>query len=96
MKTFYVYILSCADSSYYVGVTSDLNDRIIKHKSRFYKDSYTSSRLPVELVYFAEFSDPNGAISKEKQIKKWSKKKKQALINGEFGLLRELSKKSFK
>jgi putative endonuclease len=95
MKTFYVYILECADKSLYTGVTSNLSQRIDQHNDGIHADAYTYSRRPVRLAYYAEFSDPYIAIEKEKQLKKWSRAKKLALINGEFDLLRSLSKKSF-
>jgi putative endonuclease len=95
MKLSYVYILKCFDDSYYVGVTSDLEGRMIKHNMGFYEGSYTSSRLPLELVFYCEFTDINLAIDKEKQIKKWSRAKKEVLINGDFDALVNLAKKSF-
>jgi putative endonuclease len=60
-----------------------------------FEGSYTSKRLPVNLVYKAEFSDPNVGIAREKQIKKWSIAKKEALIEGKFDKLIESSKKNF-
>ena len=96
MKRFYVYILECSDKSYYTGVTSNLELRIVQHNEGVHPKAYTFRRRPVKLVYSIEFSDPYIAIEKEKQLKKWSRKKKQALINGEFELLSDLSKKKFK
>ena len=95
MKSSYVYILKCSDSTYYTGVTSNLTDRIFKHNVGFYPECYTYSRRPVELVFYCEFTDINLAIDKEKQIKKWSKAKKEALINGDFDSLVNLAKKKF-
>ena len=95
MKCYHVYILKCADNSYYTGITSDLDKRISEHESGTHKNSYTYFRRPVELVYFAEFSSVDLAIAKEKQIKKWSRVKKEALINGAFEHLPNLSKKNF-
>ena len=69
---------------------------MFEHKTGKYKGSYTSKRRPVELVFYAEFTDINFAIEKEKQIKKWSKVKKEALINGNFEELPNLAKKKFK
>jgi putative endonuclease len=93
---YFVYILKCNDDTYYTGVTNDVERRLIEHQSGENKDAYTHSRRPVELVFSADFSNIEVAIEKEKQIKKWSKKKKEALINGEFELLPNLSKKEFK
>lgn len=95
MKLSYVYILKCSDGTYYTGVTSNLSDRIIKHNSGCYPECYTFSRRPLELVFYCEFTDINLAIEKEKQIKKWSKAKKEALINDDFESLVNLAKKKF-
>ena len=95
MKVYYLYILKCSDDTYYTGVTSNINKRLKQHQSSFFKDSYTSKRLPVELVFYTEFTHIGIAIEKEKQIKKWSKAKKEALINGEYQKLPNLSKKKF-
>jgi|688.fasta_scaffold930944_1 putative endonuclease len=95
MKQSYVYILKCSDGTYYTGVTSNLEKRVFQHNVAFYPDCYTASRRPLILVFYAEFTDINLAIEKEKQIKKWSKLKKEALINGEFDRLPNLAKKYF-
>lgn len=91
MKDYFVYIVKCSDKSYYTGVTSALEKRIAEHNSGFYK-GYTSRRLPVKLVYSNRFNDVNDAIGAEKQIKGWSRAKKEALINGDFESLVKLSK----
>jgi len=95
MKIYFVYILKCVDGTYYTGITSNLEKRFLEHKSGENLDSYTYFRRPVSLVFYAEFTDPNHAIDTEKQIKKWSKVKKEALINGEFEKLPNLAKKKF-
>ncbi|QCE43071.1 GIY-YIG nuclease family protein [Psychroserpens sp. NJDZ02] len=95
MKLSYVYILKCSDNTYYTGVTSNLNNRLIEHKYGKYSESYTYSRRPITLEFYAEFTDINIAISTEKQIKKWSKSKKLALINNEFEKLANLARKTF-
>ncbi|MBP2831550.1 GIY-YIG nuclease family protein [Aquimarina sp. U1-2] len=95
MKISYVYILKCADTSYYTGVTSNLNKRLTQHKSGFYRDCFTYRRRPVELVFYAEFTSISMAIDTEKQIKKWSRAKKQALIDGDYDKLPNLAKKNF-
>jgi putative endonuclease len=92
MKTYYVYILQCSDKTYYTGITNNLDRRIEEHISGFNKDSYTSKRRPVVLKFFTRFTDPNAAILFEKKIKKWSAKKKEALINEDYEKLVELSK----
>ncbi len=95
MKIFFVYILECSDGTYYTGITSDIEKRIESHQNGKYQDSYTSTRRPVSLVFFAEFTEASKAIETEKQIKKWSKAKKKALISGQFEKLPKLSKKKF-
>ena len=67
-----------------------------QHQLAFYPDCYTVSRRPVELVFYAEFTNIEFAIDKEKQIKKWSRAKKEALINGEYDAIPNLTKKHFK
>jgi putative endonuclease len=95
MQQSYVYILLCSDGTYYTGVTSKLEQRIFQHESGFYQECYTFKRRPIELVFYFEFTDINFAIDKEKQIKKWSKAKKLALINGDYDALPNLAKKKF-
>jgi putative endonuclease len=96
MKLSYVYILKCSDGTYYTGVTSNLDKRLLEHRTGKYLDSYTSKRLPVNLEFYAEFTDISFAILKEKQIKNWSKVKKEALIEGRYEDLPNLAKKKFK
>lgn len=96
MKTYYVYIVECADKTFYTGITSNLSKRLESHQNGAYKDSYTSTRRPVELMFYCEFTNPNMAIETEKQIKKWSQAKKKALISGEYEKLPNLAKKKFK
>ena len=90
MKKSWVYILLCSDGSYYTGCTTNLEKRMNEHQSGMVK-GYTSARLPVKLVYSQEFPDILYAIKAERQIKGWSKKKKEALIRGDFQLLHVLA-----
>jgi putative endonuclease len=90
MKRYWVYILRCSDNSYYTGSTSNLDQRLIEHQNKKY-NGYTSSRLPVKLVFSEEFFDAKLAASFEKQIKGWSRKKKEALIRRDLNLLHILS-----
>ena len=96
MKTYFVYILKCSDDSYYTGFTSNLNQRIFEHSAGKHINSYTYFRRPVHLVFYCEFTHASFAIDKEKQIKKWSRAKKEALIDGKFEELPNLAKKKFK
>ncbi|MFK8285211.1 GIY-YIG nuclease family protein [Capnocytophaga canis] len=91
MKLYFVYILRCADNSYYTGVTNNLEERFRQHQEGYDTSAYTFSRRPVELVYYAGFNDINQAIAFEKQVKGWSRKKKEALINEDWGKIKELS-----
>lgn len=96
MKIYYVYILKCSDKTYYTGITSNLSLRIQQHQQGTHLNSYTFKRRPLDLVFYCEFTNVEMAIEKEKQIKKWSKAKKDALINDEFEKLPNLAKKKFK
>ncbi|QHI37600.1 hypothetical protein IMCC3317_29800 [Kordia antarctica] len=96
MKVSYVYILKCSDDSYYTGVTSNLEKRFQQHQNGFHKESYTYFRRPLILVFYASFTDINIAIDKEKQIKKWSRAKKEALIDDRYEALPNLAKKKFR
>lgn len=88
-----VYILRCADASYYVGIArEDLERRVAEHQSGTYA-GYTSRRRPVELVYAAEFPRFEEAISFERQIKRWSRAKKEALIRGDYEALPALARR---
>ncbi len=78
MKLSFVYILKCSDCTYYTGVTSNLDKRLMEHKLGVHPNSYTFSRRPIQLVFYCEFTDIKRAIEKEKQIKKWSQAKKKA------------------
>ena len=92
MKSYYVYILKCNDDSFYTGITNNLERRMNEHQSGENKNSYTSKRLPVELVWFQMFNSPSQAIAFEKKIKGWSRRKKQALIDGDWERLVRYSK----
>jgi len=91
----YMYILKCSDGSYYTGSTVDLERRLSQHQNGE-GANYTKKRLPVELVYFEEYSSIADAFYREKQVQGWSKKKKEALINGEYEDLKHLAKKVWK
>jgi predicted GIY-YIG superfamily endonuclease len=79
---FYVYIVCCADRSYYVGSTrSSLELRIAQHNEGTF-GGYTSTRRPVMLVFHQEFGRITDMISAERQVKRWTRAKKEALIRG--------------
>lgn len=91
MKLYYVYILQCADGSYYVGITNDLDRRVNEHNEGLDKKAYTYRRRPVELAYREIFTEVLHAIAWEKRLKGWSHAKKKAIINGEWDVLPELA-----
>ncbi|WP_317041745.1 GIY-YIG nuclease family protein [Tenacibaculum agarivorans] len=91
MKKGYMYILKCADDSYYVGSTVNLKLRLQQHQNGE-EANHTKKRLPVKLVYFEEFTRIQDAFYREKQVQKWRRVKKEALIFGQFNTLFDLSK----
>lgn len=91
MKLCYVYILKCSDGITYTGITNDISRRLKEPQCGENKNCFTFKRTPVELIFQQEFNDVNQAISFEKKIKKWSRKKKVALANGDFNLLQILA-----
>ncbi len=79
MKTYYVYILSSRYRALYTGVTNNLQRRTYEHRSKV-QDGFTKQYNITRLVYFESFSEVRAAIDREKQIKKWSRRKKLVLI----------------
>ncbi|WP_299126659.1 GIY-YIG nuclease family protein [uncultured Winogradskyella sp.] len=92
MKFYYVYILLCSDKTFYTEMTNNLERQLQQHNSGNNKFSYTSSRLPIRLKWFLQCTNPSEAIKIEKQIKGWSHRKKQALIDENWNDLVEFSK----
>ena len=92
MENYTVYILECADGSYYTGLTNDIYRRVFEHNNGQNKEAYTCSRRPVRLVFTYHFQNIDDAIAIEKQIKGWSRKKKAAIIQNNWQALPELSK----
>lgn len=92
MREYYVYILRCCGGSYYTGVTN-YESRFSQHQEGLDLSCYTFSRRPVKLVYVAIFGDVNEAIAWEKRVKRWSKRKKEALIRREYEMLPLLSRR---
>jgi len=90
----YMYILLCSDGSYYTGSTKNLEFRINEHQSG-HGANYTKKRLPVKLIYYEQYSRIDHAFYREKQVQGWSRKKKEALMQGETRLLPTLSRKIF-
>ena len=92
MKNYYVYILKCSDRSYYTGITNDLERRFMEHEAGIDSECYPFSRRPLEVVFYQIYNDALQAIAMEKRIKKWSRKKKEALIYDKWDTLKELSR----
>jgi putative endonuclease len=92
VKAYYVYMLLCADGSYYIGVTSNLEHRIAQHEYGEYRECYTFTRRPVRLVYCSDFREVIDAINWEKHIKRWSRAKKQALAANNWPRISELAR----
>ncbi len=89
---YFVYILECSDGLFYVGVTNNLDKRFDEHLQGIDSTCFTFKRRPVILKYFEIFIDIKQAISREKQLKGWSRKKKIALMTEDFNALVQLSK----
>jgi tRNA/rRNA methyltransferase len=89
---FHAYLLRCSDGSYYAGHTDDLGARIAQHQAGSYP-GYTQKLQPVELVWSERFPDRDSAFAAERQIKGWSRSKKEALIRGDWPALKRLAKK---
>ncbi|MDB5134723.1 MAG: hypothetical protein JWP37_1326 [Mucilaginibacter sp.] len=92
MKQYFVYILLCNDSSYYTGITNDIERRFHEHQTGDDTKCYTYKRKPLKLVFYENFNDVNQAIAFEKQVKGWRRVKKETLINGNWNLLPDLSR----
>lgn len=90
----FVYMLRCADGSYYVGSTRNLEQRFSQH-STGRGAAYTRRRLPVELVFAQEFERVDEAYAMEKRVQGWSRAKREALIEARYNDLPRLSKKRF-
>ena len=90
----FLYILRCADGSYYVGTTrGSLEQRIAEHQAGNF-DGYTARRRPVVLAFQQEFARIEDAIAAERQVKGWRRAKKEALIRGDFAALPSLSRRA--
>lgn len=91
MTTLFVYILRCSDDTYYTGLTNDLDRRIAEHNEGLVPDCYTWKRRPVELAWVDDFPTPSQAIAVEKQIKGWTRNKKEAMIRDNWDTVRVLA-----
>ncbi|GAA1056171.1 hypothetical protein GCM10017608_33300 [Agromyces luteolus] len=88
----FMYMLRCADGTTYVGSTVDLDRRLAQHSAGEGAD-YTRRRLPVELIYFEEYSRIDDAFTREKQVQNWSRAKRLALAADDLDALGPASRK---
>ena len=91
MKTYYVYILKCSDELTYTGITNNVSRRFVEHQRGLNKNCFTYKRRPLELIFHQVFNHVEQAIYFEKKIKKWSGKKKLALANDDFDMIKILA-----
>ena len=89
---FYAYLLRCADGHYYAGHTDDLDTRIAQHQAGAIP-GYTHDKRPVTLVWSDRFPDRDSAFAAERQIKGWSRAKREALIRGDWEAVQMLARK---
>lgn len=88
----WMYIIECADGSYYIGSTKNIELRFSQHQEGT-GSKYTSVRSPLKLVYGEEYERVIDAFTREKQVQGWRRAKREALINGDPELLPALAKK---
>jgi predicted GIY-YIG superfamily endonuclease len=91
LKPFFVYMLRCADGSFYVGHTDELERRVAQHQTGEIP-GYTHERRPVELVWMQEMATREEALAGELRVKGWSRAKKQALMAGDWDKVSELAR----
>ena len=90
----YLYMLRCADGSYYVGTARNgLEKRVAEHNAGAL-GGYTAKRRPVSLIFSQHFESIADAIAAERQVKGWSRLKKEALIAGDWTRVSELARRS--
>ena len=92
MKNYYVYMVRCSDGSFYVGLTNNPEVRVGQHNYGIDPECYTIRRRPVVLVHLSEFHEVWDAIRWEKQLKGWSRAKKQALAQDNWQTIHELAR----
>jgi len=91
---FWVYLLRCADGKYYIGSHrgDDVEPRVWEHNEGIDPKAFTYSRRPVTLVWCGAFSDPTEMVNFERQMKGWTRAKKEAFVRGDWDRLQALSK----
>lgn len=80
MRQYYVYIMASYSRTLYVGITNDLQRRVWQHKTGAFARAFTKRYRVTQLVYFEHTSDPNAAVTREKQLKRWTRARKYRLI----------------
>ncbi|RYY87999.1 MAG: GIY-YIG nuclease family protein [Chitinophagaceae bacterium] len=95
MHEYWVYIVECCDGSYYVGMTNDLDRRIKEHQEGLNESYYTFKRRPLKLRYYEVHYYIHDAINREKQLKGWTRAKKEALMRGDIPALKDLAAGAF-
>ncbi len=90
MERYFVYMLLCADDSFYVGITNDPDRRLAEHNAGVDQDGYTHERRSVQLVHSSGFRQVLDAIRWEKQLKGWSRSKKRALMNDDWQAIHDI------
>lgn len=91
----WLYMLECSDGSFYTGTTrTDVETRVGQHNAGMHPQAYTFKRRPVKLVFSEHFPNITDAIAVERQVKGWSRRKKQALIARRWGDLPMLAKRT--
>jgi predicted GIY-YIG superfamily endonuclease len=89
---FFVYMLKCADDSFYVGHTDNLETRLARHDQGYFPSCYTFTRRPVQLIYSQEFGGRDEALAMEMRIKGWSRAKKSALAKHDWAEISRISR----
>jgi putative endonuclease len=93
----FIYILQCADGSYYIGITRrDVGERVSEHVQGLLAGCYTASRRPVTLIFSEHYERIDEAIAAERRIKGWSRAKKEAYMRGDFEQLSVLARRKRK
>lgn len=95
-KPWFVYLLLCNKKTFYVGITIDVKNRLFEHKNK--ESLFTKKFSQIKIVYYEKYTIEKDAVNREKQLKGWSRVKKQMLIDGKLGynrfteLVEELSR----
>ena len=92
--TFWIYILRCGDGSYYTGHTDNLEKRLGEHQTGACA-GHTARRQPVELAWSQPSATREEALAAELQVKGWTRKKKEAMMRGDWDGVARLAKKDF-